>query len=189
MRRTLASITKTLRSPSLRKHEKLPLLADVDECLAECMKTLQSFYQKLATITPAEATSSHFFKNAVQVFRMQFEEEGIRTLRAQIQSHSSAMQMIFQMITVHISNRTQDVILDELTPQLRNWINLVGDFHKSSIPPEVGNQGLRRSRTKLERSAKELASKACAVLSSRYVSMRCLFCRYGAVENVSQQTN
>jgi ankyrin repeat protein/tetratricopeptide (TPR) repeat protein len=184
LRRTLASITKTLQSPSLRKHEKLPLWADVDECMAECKKTLQSFYQKLETIRPAEPTSSHFFKNAVDVFRMRFKEEDIRTLRAQIQSHSSAMQMIFQMITVHISSTTQDVILDELTPQLRTLINLVGDLHKSSILPEIGNQGLRRSRTKLERSAKELASKASAVLSSRYVWTHCLLCQNRMIENL-----
>ena len=184
LRRTLASITTTLQSPSLKKHEKLPLWADVDECLAECKKTHQSFSQKLETIRPAEATSNHFLKNAVQVFRMQFKEDDIRTLRGQIQSHSSAMQMILQMITVHISTSTQDVILDELTPQLRTLINLVGDLHKSSIPPAIGNQGLRRSRTKLERSAKELASKASAVISSRYVLIQWSSCQCVRAEHM-----
>ena len=167
LRRALASITKTLQSPALKKHEKLPLWEDVNECLTECKSTLQTFCDKLETIGPAQTDRSQFFKSAVQVFKMNFKEEDIKTLRAQIQSHSSAMQMILQMITVHISSTAPEVILEKLTPQLRTLVNLVVDLHKSSLPPEIGNQGLQRSRTKLERSAKELASKASAIVSSR----------------------
>ena len=167
LRRTLASITKALETPSLKKHEKLLLWEDVNDCLTECNKTLTSFSQKLETIRPAQAEKTHVFKTTVQVFKMNFKDEEIRTLRAQIHSHSSAMQMVLQMITVHISSTAPDVILEALTPQLRTLVNLVVDLHKSSLPPDVSNRGLQRSRTKLERSAKALASKASAVVSSR----------------------
>lgn len=167
LRRTLSSITIALEAPSLGRYEQLPLWEDVNNCLLECNKTLETFSQTLESFGKAQHGKSNVFKSATQAFKLNIKEDEIRTLRAQLHSHTAAMQMVLQMITVHISSTAPDMVLETLTPQLRTLVNLVVDLHKSSLPPGVSNQGLQSSRTKLERSAKELASKASAVLSSR----------------------
>lgn len=169
LRRTLTSIMQSLQTPLLATNDRLPLWDDVNACLIECNATLSEFSEKLRKMGPAPATKGNVFASTAQAFKMHFKEEDIRTLRAQIQSHAFSMQMVLQMITVHISSTTPHVVLDELAPQLRTLMTLVVDIHKTTIPAEAFTPGIRRSRTRLERSARELASKASVVVTSQYV--------------------
>ena len=169
LRRSLDSITKALESSSVKKHEKLHLWGDVNDCLTDCGRTVQDFNRRLEQIKRKDAGNSNVIKSAIEAFRLNFRVEEIITLRAQMLSYSCAMQTILQTITVHISSSSPDVILDELGPQLQTLLRLVTNLHNAALPPDAGSSALRRSRTRLERSAKEVASKASAVVSSRYV--------------------
>ena len=171
LRRTLESITNTLQSPSLQKYKKQSLWKDVEACLRECEKTGQTLSGKLEKIRPRHEGKRNVMKVSLEIFKLNFKDDEIKTLRAQMLSHSSAMQIILQMINVHISSTAPTVVLDELAPQLQTLVTLVTDLHKSALPPEVGGSALQRTRTGLETSAKEVASKASAVVSSRYVSL------------------
>lgn len=169
LRKCLESIAKTLQSPSVKRYDQLPLWEDVGDGLGECQKTVLAFHKKLETIRPASPERVGKFKACVAQLKLNFSDEDIKSLRAQVHSHSLAMQMILQMINVHISSTSPEVVLDELTPQLHHLVKLVTELHESALPPGIANVGLKRSRTRLERSAQEVASKASAVVSSRYV--------------------
>ena len=74
------------------------------------------------------------------------------------------------MITVHISSTAPDVILTELGPQLQVLIDLVKNLDKTSLSSGIASPSLRRTQTRLEKCAREVASKASVVVSSRFVS-------------------
>ena len=93
---SLTSITKALQTPSVKKHDKLPLWEDVNACLKECQKTVEDFYRKLESIRPKQPGKANIFKASVQQFKLTFREEDIHTYRAQIKSHSSALQWCFK---------------------------------------------------------------------------------------------
>jgi hypothetical protein len=165
--RSLESITTVLQNPSIERHNRLPIWEDVHECLSQCQRSILAFDQRLEKIKPKETDSGNILKKSLDAFKLHFRDDEVKMLRTQLQSHTTALQMVLQMITVHINSNVPEVILNVLSPQIQLLVKLVTQLHTSSFALGNADAGLRRSRTRLEKSAKQVASRASAVISSR----------------------
>jgi hypothetical protein len=103
LNRTLNAIRSTLESShvaigaSSTQEQDSGLWAAVVEALDDCRVTVEKFK---ASLTGLEHKGSNDAVQALRAFKLQHREEELKTFRAQVQTHNTALQLVLQMINM-----------------------------------------------------------------------------------------
>ncbi|PMD15749.1 hypothetical protein NA56DRAFT_753787 [Hyaloscypha hepaticicola] len=90
--------------------------------LNHCCATVGNMH---LTIRELQKPSSNVVGQALRVIKMNWNEDRIRTLRSQIQTHNSALQLALQMITVHLVSTNPRLMTDDLVPRIEILTDMV----------------------------------------------------------------
>jgi hypothetical protein len=101
LNRTLDALSSGLENASIQEsihtEQNTNLWTSVIASLGDCRVTVDSMCQTLQGI---KQPGSNLAAQALRTFKLNWKEDQIRTLRSQIQSHNTALQLALQMISV-----------------------------------------------------------------------------------------
>jgi Fungal N-terminal domain of STAND proteins len=101
LNRTLDAINSSLTTARIDKsthaEQNHELWKSVIASLGDCRATVDSMCQ---TLQGVQQCGSNVAAQALRVFKLNWKEDQIRSLRFQIQSHNTALQLALQMINV-----------------------------------------------------------------------------------------
>jgi Fungal N-terminal domain of STAND proteins len=101
LNRTLDAISSCLENASIQESihtdQNKDLWTSVMASLGDCRVTVDNMCQ---TLQGVKQPGSNVAAQALRTFKLNWKEDQIRTLRSQIQSHNTALQLALQMINV-----------------------------------------------------------------------------------------
>jgi hypothetical protein len=101
LNRTLDAISSCLENASIQEsvhtEQNKELWKSVTASLGDCRVTVDSMCQ---TLQGVKKRGSNVAAQALRTFKLNWKEDQIGTLRSQIQSHNTALQLALQMINV-----------------------------------------------------------------------------------------
>jgi len=99
--RTLDAIGGSIASPSLAVGDEASqnpeLWQSVEGSLADCRNTIEKLNASLSGI---KNSGSNVASQMLRTFKLNFKEDELRKLKAEIQTHNTALQLALQMINV-----------------------------------------------------------------------------------------
>lgn len=167
---SVSTVNDSLRQPGLDPHERHPIWQNLTERIEACQKTVTAFGERCEGLL----TRSSPVQDLVREFKMEFRQADITRLRAQIQSHTSAMQMMMLVVVVHISSHTrsatirQNVQLNQQNRRLGELITALRrvDLNRNLTSEDRESRPIIAANAMLRTTAEDVVSSASTVAGS-----------------------
>lgn len=162
LKQTAKSVESMLERPDLHAYNDLQLWTDADAALKASDGSLRRLENQLRGVDTVERRGTSFFSRGVAQIKLNMKDEDIIKVRCQLHSHRLALQLIVQLIGVHVSAAGPAIILAEVVPQLTMLVSMLqahnqNTRNRSSIDNLDDNEsGILRSNDRLAQTAHEL---------------------------------
>ena len=135
--------------------ESKEIWSSVQDTLSDCQATLDHLQQSLVDVSSKGVSIG---RQAVKTVKLNMKQDDINSTRAQVRSHTAALQIMLQMVNLRATYLAPGAVIDELGPKIDQLRELLEKEQDIKGDTQLANASAHVAR--LHKSAQRVLSSA-----------------------------